>query len=157
MSFKQTADMTRPWEHERSRGTTRTRVYVDGETRLVIRITTVSDDEGDREESEAWLDDGHGVTATITRPDTTDPERLAVALTDLAHRARAAMERDARRTGEYDPRPVAAHAWREPDGAWVQYDYSEPPARPEAWRFRARKAWDKAQDRFDPHARHRLV
>ena len=39
MSFKQTADMTRPWEHERSRGTTRTRVYVDGGTRLVIRIT----------------------------------------------------------------------------------------------------------------------
>ena len=47
MSFKRTADMTRPWEHERSRGTTRTRVYVDGGTRLVIRDTTVSDDEGD--------------------------------------------------------------------------------------------------------------
>lgn len=27
----------------------------------------------------------------------------------------------------------------------------------EAWRWRARKAWEAAQDRFDPHTRYRLV
>lgn len=157
MSWTNTVDMTRPWIRERAQGRTRTAVWTDGCARLVIHDTTVSDDAGDRRDLEAWLDDGHGVTATLSSPGTTDPDRLAVALGALADKARASLAEARRRAGVYDPKPVAAHAWREPDGAWVQYEYTEPPARPEAWRWRARKAWEAAQDRFDPHTRYRLV
>ena len=117
MSWTNTVDMTRPWIRERAQGRTRTAVWTDGCARLVIHDTTVSDDAGDRRDLEAWLDDGHGITATLSSPGTTDPDRLAVTLGALADKARASLAEARRRAGVYDPKPVAAHAWREPDGA----------------------------------------